>query len=320
MSHYPFSTRRDFLKRSLLAAIPAAAPLAMSAAAQGQSEPGLDKLTAYQEGPQIWIRWTNGPLVSYRAHATQKHPYLYPFAGPASGLSLTAEASAPYPHHRSIYFACDRVNGGNYWQGAVELGQIVSRGPKLGPASRDSAEIVDQCEWRMPGQATVMTDKRTLVVHVESARLRWIDATIAWTAVQDVTVAKTNHALFAIRAAADLAPLAGGKLENSRAKLGEKATFGQPAAWCTFYNKRAGLPGDVVEGVALMSHPENPWLQCPWFTRDYGFASPNPFFFTEKPWSLAAGKSVLLRFRVVGYCGTPAAADLGGIYKTWLRG
>jgi hypothetical protein len=316
----PSAARRDFLKMSLVAALPVGTPLvASTAVAQPQPEPGSDKLTAYQDGPQIWVRWANAPLTGYRAHSTQKYPYLYPFAGPATGLSVTAESAAPYPHHRSIFFACDRVNDGNYWQGPVELGQIVSKGPKLGPLTPDSAEISDECEWRKPGRTAVMTDTRRIVVRVVSTRVRWIDVAIEWTAVENVTIAKTNHALFAVRAAADLAPLAGGRLENSQAKLGEKETFGKPADWCTFYNKRAGVTGDIVEGIALFNHPGNPWAGSPWFTRDYGFISPNPFNFSDKPWQLAAGKSVQLRYRVVSYFGTPSAADLPSVYKAWIR-
>ncbi len=315
----PVPTRRDFLK-SALAAVPLGAAWAgPSAVAQIKPEPGADKLTAYQGGPQIWIRWANSLVTSYRAHPSQKYPYLYPFAGPISGISLTAETCVPYPHHRSVFFACDRVNGGNYWQGPIQLGQIVSRGPKLGPVTPQSAEILDTCEWRKPGQESVMTDQRKITVNIVSNQLRWIDAEIQWTAVQDVTIEKTNHALFSVRAAADLIPWAGGKLENSFGKFGEKATFGQPAVWCTYYNKRAGIPSEVVEGVALFHHPLNPWKDCPWFTRDYGFISPSPFNFLEKPWQLAAGKSVQLRFRVVAYAGTPRDAELEGIYEAWVR-
>ena len=314
----PGAARRDFLKMSLAAAIPVGAPWVASTA-MAQPQPGSDKLTASQDGRQIGVRWANARLTGYRAHPTQKYPYLYPFAGPATGLSVTAESLSPYPHHRSIFFACDRVNDGNYWQGPVELGQIVSKGPKLGPLTPDSAEILDECEWRKPGGAPVMTDTRRIVVRVVDTRLRWIDVTIVWTAVANVTIAKTNHALFAVRAAADLAPLAGGRLENSQAKLGEKQTFGQPADWCTFYNKRAGVAGNVVEGVALLDHPLNPWKGPPWFTRDYGFISPNPFNFSDKPWQLAAGKSIQLRYRVVSYFGTPTEADLEWVCKAWLR-
>jgi len=320
---------RAFQKQAHAAArsapAPRSAPGAKSAlaaksgpAAAKRPEPGSEKLSAYQDGPQIWIRWNNALLTSYRAHPTQKYPYLYPLAGPATGLSLTTETSVPYPHHRSMLFACDRVNGGNYWQGPVEQGQIVSLGPKLGECTPQSAEILDRCEWRRPGQAPVMTDQRKLTVRVVDQQRTFLDAEIRWTAAQDVTIQRTNHSLFSIRAAFDIVPLSGGTLLNSEGQKGEKETFGKPAGWCTYYGKRRGIAGDVVEGIALFNHPANPWKPCPWFTRDYGFISPTPLNFMDKPWQLPAGKSVELRYRVVLYAGTPDQAMLADLYKAWI--
>ena len=73
----------------------------------------------------------------------------------------------------------------------------------------------------------------------------------------------------------------------------------------------------MVEGIALFDHPKNPWAPTPWFTRDYGFISPTPFNFIEKPWQLAAGKSVQLGYRVVLFAGDPKAAGLENIYRDW---
>ena len=313
--------RREFMKYSLMAAGSAAgvASLPSVVRAQIKPEPGADKLTAYQDGPQVWVRWANALLTSYRAHATQKYPYLYPLTGPKSGLSLTTETSVPYPHHRSMLFACDRVNGGNYWQDPVPRGQIVSVGLKLGKSTPESAEILDRCEWRKPGEPAVMTDQRRILIQVINPGLRLIDAEIEWTAVQDVTVQKTNHSLLSIRAAADITPWAGGTLLSSEGQSGEKATFGKPAAWCCYFGKRAG-PAGVVEGIALLDHPKNPWAPTPWFTRDYGFISPTPFNFIEKPWQLAAGKSVQLRYRVVLFAGDPKQAGLAKLYRDWAAG
>lgn len=312
--------RRDLLKGSLLLALPAGlAAGGRVLAAPILPEPGSDKLTAYQDGPQIWVRWANRVLTSYRAHPTQKYPYWYPMAGPVTGLSLTTESSVPYPHHRSVLFACDRVNGGNYWQGPVEQGQIASKGPQLGPTTPQSAEVRDQCIWRKPGHNPVMTDQRVFAVRVVDARVWWIDAEITWTATEHVTITRTNHSLFALRAAADLIPWAGGTLLNSEGHVGEKETFGRPAAWCTYFNRRGARGGEAIEGIALMNHPDNPWKQCPWFTRDYGFISPSPLYFLDKPWELAAGQSVRLRYRVVGYAGTPEQAELAAIYQAWVR-
>jgi hypothetical protein len=45
--------------------------------------------------------------------------------------------------------------------------------------------------------------------------------------------------------------------------------------------------------------------------------SPTPFNFIEKPWELAAGKSVTLRYRVVLYGGSPKKAGLDAIFQEW---
>jgi hypothetical protein len=94
-------------------------------------------------------------------------------------------------------------------------------------------------------------------------------------------------------------------------------TFGKPSAWCDFSGRRESIRGDVVEGIAILDHPKNPWSPCPWFTRDYGFMSPTPFNFIEKPWELPTGKSVTLRYRVVLHGGSPKEAGLDAIFQEW---
>lgn len=275
-------------------------------------------LSTYQLGPQIWVRWNNRGVTCYRAHRSQKYPYLYPLAGPVTGLSLTAESSLPFPHHRSAYLGCDRVNGGNYWQEELERGQVQSSGPKLGRMASDSVEILDACDWSRQGAPPVMTDRRRILVTVASPTLRYIDWDIEWKAEQDVVVEKTNHSLFSIRGAEDIVPTGGGELVNAEGAVGEKGTYGVKSAWCAFSGRRMGPKGEVTEGIALFDHPSNPWSPCPWFTRDYGFLSPTPFYFREKPWTLAAGTSVRMRYRLVLFAGTLAEVNLAGVHRAWL--
>jgi hypothetical protein len=328
-------TRRSFLRTSLAAAaLPmtapalthsapklAAAPIAaLPAATTPAAEAGTDGLSTYQLGPQIWIRWNNRLLTCYRAHRSQKYPYLYPLAGPLTGLSLTAETALPWPHHRSLFFGCDRVNGGNYWQEDFDRGQTLSAGPRLGKAAKDSVEILDACAWQKPGGPVVMKDARKIVVSVPDPRLRFIDFEIQWQAVEDVVIQKNNHSLFAVRAALDLTPSGGGRLVNAEGASGEKATFGQKSAWCDFSGPRENVAGRVVEGIALLDHPKNPWAPTPWFTRDYGFMSPTPMQFIEKTWELAAGKSVTLRYRVILHAGDAQEAGLDALHRKWVAG
>jgi hypothetical protein len=211
------------------------------------------------------------------------------------------------------------VNGGNYWQAELEAGQIVSQGPRIGTATAQSAELLDECQWRRPNEEPQMADTRRFVITVPDPQHRTIDADITWRALHDVTIQRTNHALFSVRAAVDITPWGGGTLISSEGAVGEAATFGKPARWCCFYGKRGQDAGAPVEGIALFEHPQNPWPDCPWFTRDYGFISPMPFQWLTEPWQLPAGASVRLRYRVVLHAGDPVEAGLEGLYATWVR-
>lgn len=313
--------RRQFLK---VAAVTSVLPLTQQILAAAVSKPtltgpaadGADGLTAYELGPQIWIRYNNRPLTCYRAHRSQKYPYLYPLSGPASGLSLTDETTLPYPHHRSLFFGCDKVNGGNYWQEGYETGQILSTGPKLAEQAKDSIVITDTCDWQKPGGPVIMKDERRITITAPSNKLQFIEWVITLKAIRDIKVEKTNHSLFSMRAALDITPKGGGNLVNAEGITREKGTAGVKSAWCDFYGKRAAMP-DIVEGIAIFDHPKNLWAPTPWFTRDYGFASPTPLNFIEKPWTIDAGKSVTFRYAVVLHTGDPAAANLAGLFKNW---
>ena len=79
-----------------------------------------------------------------------------------------------------------------------------------------------------------MRDQRLFKITVAGPRLRMIDTQITWTADVDATILRTNQSLFALRAARDITPWGGGTLVNANGQEGEKATFGQPAAWCAY--------------------------------------------------------------------------------------
>ena len=45
--------------------------------------------------------------------------------------------------------------------------------------------------------------------------------------------------------------------------------------------------------------------------------SPTPFNFIEQPWTLPAGQTITLRYRVVLHAGDAKAADLAALHKSW---
>jgi hypothetical protein len=92
------------------------------------------KVTAEKVGDKIEFRVNGNLFTSYILSDFEKYPFFYPVNGP-SNASVTSMRNANYPHHSSLFFGCDRVNGGNYWQETLTDGQIISlRADILKPA------------------------------------------------------------------------------------------------------------------------------------------------------------------------------------------
>ncbi len=272
------------------------------------------KVSAELEKDRVVVTIDGELFTYYKFGAGQKYPYFWPVNGPVSGKSVTTETSEPWPHHHSLFFGCDRVNGGNYWQEENERGQIVSQGPKIAEASGDSAVITDECLWRQPGAEPIIRDKRKIVITAPDKNIRLIDFEIILEPLTDITILKSNHALFSARVVPELNVDSGGTLINAEGKLAEEGTFGVPSPWCDY----SGTRDDVTEGIAILQNPSNRWFPCRWFTRNYGFFSPTPMNWLEgDKLELAKGRDLALRYRVVVHAGDVKAADIAGIFKRY---
>lgn len=275
--------------------------------------------TLRAEQLQDRIRVTVGGklFTEYKYAPTQKYPYFYPVIGPRSGTSVTTESSKPWPHHRSLFFGSDKVNGGNYWQDELSRGQIASQDVRIERAEGSAVELIQVNLWVRPSAESPFRDTRRIRITAPSPDVRLIDFDITLTPLIDVRIDETNHSLFAARMAAALSVDSGGTLINAQGERGEKATFGKPSAWSDYWGRHQG----VVEGLAIFNHPGNPWSPPPWFTRNYGFFSPTPFNWLENDQlSLPAGKDLRLRYRVVVHGGDTDEARIAELYRRYAAG
>jgi hypothetical protein len=297
--------------------IPGIVLIAAVAAGLGAQTPAKKRaLAAEAQDDMIIVRIDEATLTCYRFGAGQKLPYFYPVNGPLSGLSLTTESSLPYPHHRSLWFGWDRVNGGNYWQEGNDRGQIVSRGAKIAVNGPDMVKIEDECDWKQPGKPPIVSDKREIIMTAPSDAARFIDFVIRMTALADLAFEKTNHSLFSARLTPALSVASGGVLINAQGKSGEKETAGVASPWMDYSGTRFGL----TEGLAIFDAPGNLWSPSKWFTRDYGFFSPtNMNWIDDTGMRLKAGESFVFRYRVVVHSGGAAQADLADEYARWTK-
>ena len=283
-----------------------------------KQDPQAKGLTGYLNHGNLLVRYNNLPLLNYRASQTLKYPYFSPLNGPKSGLSLTTESGLPYPHHRGLWLGCEPMDGGDYWGPTpLSVGQIRSTDLKMQDSGNDSIRFTDYCKWIRDDTESPLEDRRTFEVFVPNKHIRLLDCEFEIIALKDISISSAKHAFFAIRCAPDIAPTYGGTLMNSEGDIGAEGTYGQPARWCTYFGPRSLRP-DIVEGIAVMDHPDNFGGISPWFTRDYGHLSPQPFNFLKEPFQMSKGETLVLKYRIVLYAGTPSQANLDALYEQWI--
>lgn len=272
--------------------------------------PAQEKLAATRVGSRIDVTIGGKFFTSYRFADDEKYPFFFPVNGP-SGASVTSMRNGEFPHHSSLFFGCDKVNGGNYWQEGLDRGRIVSRGPVLESAAGERIVIRDSCDWTRPGAPQPIRDQRRIVISTPSAALRQIDFDITLEALEEVVIQKTNHSLFSARMDPDLTPAFGGTMVNAEGAKGEKETFGKPSPWLACFGSR---DGKTSEGLAILQHPSSHGYPSPWFTRDYGFLSPTPMFWPAdgKTTRIAKGGKIHLWYRVLVFSGTPESIGIAG--------
>ena len=279
----------------------------LSAAAPFNEPPtvGAEPVRAQIIGDEVKVLVGNALFTAYTFSQHQKYPYLYPVNGPESGVSVTTESSEPYPHHHSLFFGCDHVNGGNYWQDVNARGQILSQGPRITDDGPARVVIEDTCLWKREGHDAVIRDERVITVTAPGDTIRYIDFDITLHPLVDIVITKTNHSLFSARVRPALSVESGGALVNAEGGKNADGTFGVASPWCDY----SGADHEITEGLAIFQHPENTWYPSRWFTRDYGFFSPTPLNWLDE-FRIPEGKPLRLRYRVVVHAGNAESADI----------
>ncbi len=275
-----------------------------------------NKLTAELVGDKIEIRINGNLFTQYILSDYEKYPFFYPVNGP-SKASVTSMRNANYPHHSSLFFGCDKVNGGNYWQEGLDRGQIVPLRADIKENGADKVVIENENIWKRPGAESPIRDIRTITVTAPSNDIYQIDFDVTMEMLMDVTIDKTNHSLFSGRVDPDLAVTHGGTMINAEGERGEKATFGKRSPWMDYY----GIRGENVEGIAILQHPSNEWFPAPWFTRDYGFFSPTPMYWPQNDENtiLKKGDKIKLKYRVLVHSGDHQTAGIAKAFEQYAK-
>ena len=279
----------------------------------------------------------DGELFTEYIYEGHPKPFLYPVKGPY-GMGLTrdfpmnpdVEGDAhDHDHHKSLWFAQDKVNGVRFW---AEEGRIVQDELISVSDGETEASFTAKNKWLNPDGKPVCTDTRT-ISFTTLPEGRVIDWKITLHASHgDLKIGDTKEGTMAIRTHPNLrltndsgrgVTTANGKAFNSQGTRGREL-WGQRASWVDYWGKIK----DKTVGVAIFDHPTNPRHPTWWHARHYGLIAANPFglhYFEDMPagagdMKIPEGESVTFRYRFVFHKGDFEEADVAKLYRDYAAG
>jgi hypothetical protein len=223
-----------------------------------------DHQASFRVGGAERLRWHFGP--SY------PRPFFFPLAGP-SGAPLTrmGHPGAPdHDHHRSVWFAHEKVLGINFW-GDRTAARVRQKAWLCYQDGNDEAAMAVSLGWYDGHDPRELLDQQ-LVVGVrpapEDGTLVELQSTFRPTA-DSLEFGKTNFGFLAVRLAKSISAFfGGGQLTNSEGATGEPAIFGKQAQWVDY----SGPVGKgVEEGITYFDHPGHPGHPNGWHVREDGW-------------------------------------------------
>ncbi len=290
------------------------------------------------------------PLGTYVVGPEAPKPYFYLMRS-AQGTILTRGypmvkdipgEDHDHPHHRGMYFAHGDINGVDFWgEGRPGKAQQTAKGVYY----RTSEELPHgRTEFRKFEEAQGGPDSGTLralftlvgpdgkpmgsetqdYVFRGDDATRTIDCTFTITADQGfpLKMGDTKEGTFAIRVVKALEePQA--KMLNSEGAVGEANIWGKRADWVDY----SGTVNGEKVGIAIFDNPKNIKHPTYWHARGYGLFAVNPFgehdFYNDPKrdgsYTIPAGKSLTLRYRVYIHHGDAAEAKVAEAYARYVQ-
>jgi hypothetical protein len=275
----------------------------------------LDGLIHFYDNQKLITSYHIGPAIN-SAVGQIRRPFLYPVNGP-DDIALTEfgkphDPTGSHAHHYSIWIAHNSVDGVDFWS---ERGGIIAHESleqmEDGPIF---SRIVQKARWRNGGK-DILRETRTVTTYKAAENFRAMDIEIALTPAGStaVTFGKTSFGFLAVRVAQSMTVFDGaGEIRTSAGKLNESGAHLTHANWL---DQSGPIAQDKWGGVAVLDAPDNPNFPTGWHCRNDGWAC--AAFNMDAPFTLEAGKTLRLRYRLILHRGDAAKAKIDRRFEEW---
>jgi hypothetical protein len=269
--------------------------------------------TNYAYGEAFWHKPVFYPVMSPNGTRVNRE---YPMVAGLPG------ETADHPHHTSLFFTYDEVNGNNFW--AASGG---GKGPRIEHtgARVEGATLIADLLWKGADGQVIFEETRRVTFGGDADRF-WMDHAITLRAPQvAVTMGDTKEGAFGLRVHDALRESKGGSGRYINAE-GAAGVWGKPSPWVALRGTvpDAGGPKDVT--VAIFAHPKAHNSPPYWHARGYGLFAVNPFGrrgydpkAPERVTRVGVGEQLALRFLVAVYSGKVEKARLDQDYAAFSR-
>jgi hypothetical protein len=285
----------------------------------------------FHKGPdQIEIRVGGNPFTSYHFQGYNK-PIFFPLRTASGKVVTRGWPMIPdlqgevhdHPHHKGLWLTHGSVNGVDFWSEGGKTGKIVHREFLVTQEGQQVGILKSLNDWISPTGQKILEELREVRIYFRPG-IRILDFDFQLTAVNDpVVFGDTKEGSFGIRLSHPFREESGGRIENSVGGVGETQCWGKQADWVDF---TAQIQGERV-GVAILNHPASFRFPTYWHVRGYTLFAANPFGwhdFLNDPskdgsYRLAAGQSIILRYRVTIHSGSTKEGAIADQFKEYVR-
>jgi hypothetical protein len=256
------------------------------------------------------------PILTYHYGQTLYKPYFHPVHAPG-GQVVTEDAPEDHVHHRGLCFAWGDVNGVNYWAEtnceAAVRGRIQHREFREKTVNADRVSLVVVNDWIAPDGTKPVEETAYITVYQPQPEGQAIDFEFQLRAQSTDVVMGTPPAYHGLcYRAVDLEYR---KVINSESRIGESEVKGASAKWCTLN----GILADEAVGIAIFDHPSNLRHPTRFFATDGAFGFISTSFAYDVPYTIPAGDTLRLKYRVYLYRGDLFTVDLWACYEAYTN-